>query len=82
MANGGVADPYAMEGKIGQSVGPKMVGGTTNVIDASGGNDVGPMGGDAMEALVMENKNFPPLPVTVSAATSKILSEHKCFWFL
>ena len=76
MANGGVADPYAMEGKIGQSVGPKMVGGTTNVIDASGGDDVGPMGGDAMEALVMENKNFPPLPVTgFPAATSKILSE-------
>ena len=29
-----------------------------------------------MEALVMENKNFPPLPVTgFPAATSKILSE-------
>ena len=41
MANGGLADPYAMEGKIGQSVGPKMVGGTTNVIDASG-NDPRP----------------------------------------
>lgn len=41
MANGGVADPFAIEGKIGQSVGPKMVGGTTNVIDASG-NDPRP----------------------------------------
>lgn len=76
MANGGLADPYAMEGKIGQSVGPKMVGGTTNVIDGSGGNDVDSMGGDAMEALVMENKNFPPLPVTgFPAETSRILSE-------
>ena len=75
MANGGVADPYAMEGKIGQSVGPKMVGGTTNVIDASGSGRCWSHGwGRHGFTLVMENKNFPPLPVTgFPAATSKIL---------
>ena len=38
MANGGVADPFAIEGKIGQSVGPRMVGGTTNVFQGSADN--------------------------------------------
>ena len=62
MANGGVADPYAMEGKIGQSVGPKMVGGTTNVIDASGSNPI-----SSMDDVEMGMAN-PPLPVTGTGA--------------
>ena len=61
-ANGGVADPYAVEGKIGQSVGPKMVGGTTNVIDASGSNPI-----SSMDDVEMGMAN-PPLPVTGTGA--------------
>jgi len=67
--DGGAVDPYAMEGKIGQSVGPRMVGGTTNVIDASGGN-TGGGSSDSISSMDLYDVAManPPLPITGTPA--------------